>query len=260
VKINHELGEGRTQLPKIRIRSYPMRSKYGFLWIFPGDPALADSVPLPSIPVLDAERPWPFVPIDITIQAHHSMIVENVCDFNHEYLHRKFKPFTRPHLEGFNRDGDTIHIHYRADHGRGQLARIAADREAGLGSIHLWYQYPYQGSDISGKYLHWLFMLPIDEETTRCFFVFLFGPIEVPVVRFNIPMGVRRPLLRLINKLYVLPLLREDQWALEEEQRAHRSHAGRGSVELNPIIRAFQQMSLEKWEEYLRSGKGVGAA
>ena len=88
VEISHDLGKS-NKMPNIKIRRFPVRVKYGLIWIFPGNADLADSVPLPSIPVLDQEVSWPYIPIDMTIKAHHSMIMENVCDFNHEYLHRK---------------------------------------------------------------------------------------------------------------------------------------------------------------------------
>ena len=92
VAISHDLGSTK-RLPKIQIRHFPVREKYGLIWLFPGDPALADTTPLPAIPMLEGENPWPFTPVDLTIRAHHSMVIENVCDFNHEYLHRKYSPF-----------------------------------------------------------------------------------------------------------------------------------------------------------------------
>lgn len=251
--ISHELGGKRKKMPKICIRSFPVRIKYGFVWIFPGDPAKADSVPLPEIPQLDQRDAWPFIPIDITINAHFSMIVENVCDFNHEYLHRDLRPFSKPSLQGFKREGDTIHIEYKTKVGGKIIERFTERGGDGLDYMKLWYQYPYQGSDTKGKYLHWLFMLPIDEQTTRCFFVFLFGPIELPGIRFSIPHALRGPVLKLANKLYIEPLLAQDKWALEEEQRAHARHKGMPSYELNPIVREFQKLTLEKWEDYRTS-------
>ena len=192
VRISHELGKARSTMPDICLRSYPVRCKYGLIWLFPGNPALADSVPLPSFPVLDGPRPWPFVPIDMTIQAHFSMVVENVCDFNHAYLHRKYKPFWNPHARAMWRDDDTIYIDYDTHLGQGQAARVASeDTGKHLNFIRIWYQYPYQGSDLQGKYFHWLYMLPIDEQTTRCFFYFVFGPMEIPYVRLNVPFVLR---------------------------------------------------------------------
>ena len=163
-----------------------MQCKYGLIWLFPGDPALADAVPLPSFPVLDQPRPWPFVPIDMTIRAHFSMVVENVCDFNHAYLHRRYKPFRNPRARQVWREDDTIYVDYDTNLGQGQAARVASEEQGdGLNFIRVWYQYPYQGSDLQGKYFHWLYMLPIDAQTTRCFFYFVFGPMEIPICRWS---------------------------------------------------------------------------
>ncbi len=255
VKISHEIGKGqKDKLPKIKIQSFPIQEKYGFIWLFPGDPDLADQVAMPAVPQLDQEKPWKFIPIDMTINAHYSMILENVCDFNHAFLHRDLRPFTDPHLTGYEREGDSITINYDTDLSKSQMVRIGGEKQGrDFDKMTLWYRYPYQASDISGKYLHWLFMVPIDEKTTRCFFMFLFGPIEIPVIRYNIPQTVRRPILWLINKFYVKPLLSQDLWALEEEQKAHDNHPDEHHYEFNPIVREFQKLSEEKWNQYLET-------
>ena len=254
VSISHDLGKTHGKMPDIRIRSYPVRCKYGLIWLFPGNPALAHAIPLPSFPVLDGPQPWPCVPIDMTIKAHFSMVVENVCDFNHAYLHRQYKPFWNSRARAMWREEDTIYIDYDTHLGQGPAARVASERQGEhLDGIRVWYQYPYQGSDLQGKYFHWLYMLPIDEQTTRCFFYFVFGPMEIPYVRLNIPFRIRKPLLRLFNRLYLKPLLGQDQWALEEEQRAYQLHAGKPSYEFNPLVRTLQQLTIAKWAEYTAS-------
>ena len=254
VEISHELGKGRDKLPKIGIRSYPVKERYGLIWVFPGDPALAESVPLPEVPELSGPKPWPVIPIEITIGAHFSMIVENVCDFNHAYLHRNKEPFVDPKLVEYRRVGDTINVTYQTSFGKSLIARLASENGGkGLDRIKLWYQYPYQGSDILGKYLHWLFMLPIDEKTTRCFFLFLFGPIEIPFLRWTIPRPLKPLALKLANMLYVEPLLAEDKWVLEAEQVGFDRHADRPMIELNPAVIEFQKLTLEKAREYQTS-------
>jgi 4beta-methylsterol monooxygenase len=251
VEISHELGRGRERLPKIAIRSYPVKERYGLVWIFPGDPALAEGVPLPEVPELSGHDPWPVAPIDVTIGSHFSMIVENVCDFNHAYLHRYKEPFVEPKLVHHGREGDTVSVTYKTSFGKSLIARLASENGGkGLDRIELFYQYPYQRSDILGKYLHWLFMLPIDERTTRCFFLFLFGPIEVPFVRWTIPRLFKPLALRLANRLYVEPLLAEDKWALEAEQTGFDRHSDRPMIELNPVVIEFQKLTLEKWREF----------
>ncbi len=251
VEISHDLGKSK-KLPNIKIRHFPARIKYGLIWIFPGDPDLADTVPLPSIPVLDQEVPWPYIPIDMTIKAHHTMIMENVCDFNHEHLHRKYKPFANSRLNHLGRNGDTVEMVYQCALGQGPLVRHFAE---GQSTIKIWYEYPFQVSDSNGKYLHWMFMLPIDEQTTRCIFLFFLGPMRIPILNRKLPSFLRKPMIYMINKLYTEPLLLEDQLALEEEQNAHRFHAEKPGYEFNPVIAAFQKLTVEKWDEYIQTEK-----
>lgn len=249
VSIDHELGKKRTKLPKIQIEAYPIQIKYGLIWMFPGDPELATQVPLPQIPQLIGDERWPVVPIDVTIRSHFSMVVENVCDFNHAYLHRHKQPFTEPVLNRYWRENETINVLYDTSFHNSYLARFFAEKRE-LDQIHLWYQYPYQGSDIGGKYLHWLFLLPEDERTTRCFFLFLFGPIQIPGTKRNIPDFVKKPFLELANKLYIRPLLAEDQWALEAEQKGFDQHQDNPFYELNPIVPEFQSLTIERFKSY----------
>jgi len=253
--ISHELGKGKKdKLPNIKINSYPVEEKYGLIWIFPGDPDLASQVQIPEIPQLDQKKPWKFIPIDITINAHFSMILENVCDFNHAFLHRDLRPFTDPHLIDHYRKKDTITMEYETDLSQSQVVKVAGEKQGKeFDKMTLWYKYPYQASNISDKYLHWLFMVPIDEKTTRCFFIFLFGSLEIPLIQMQFPRFLRIPLIWLINRFYVVPLLGQDLWALQEEQLGHDRHPEKHHYEFNPIVSDFQKMSEEKWEQYLRS-------
>jgi len=201
VAMSHEIGVSKkSKLPNIKIRSYPVEEKYGLIWIFPGDLELAYRIPLPSIPQLDHARPWTFIPIDITINAHYSMILENVCDFNHAFLHRKYKPFTDPHLTDYYREGDIITMEYDTDLSKSQVVKMAGQNQGkDFEKMTVWYHYPYQASNIADTYLHWLYMLPIDEKTTRCFFLFLFGSFEIPYIRLKIPVILHKPLISAIS-------------------------------------------------------------
>src|SRR4051794_40724642 len=57
--------------PKVRIGSYPVRERYGLIWIFPGDPAMAERRSIPDIPELEGKNRWGCVPLHFTWRAHH---------------------------------------------------------------------------------------------------------------------------------------------------------------------------------------------
>ena len=70
------------KLPPAKARSYPVREKYDLIWIFPGDPNLADGTQLPDIPEYD-DPDWLAVPIPAHFQAHFSTCNENTMDVFH---------------------------------------------------------------------------------------------------------------------------------------------------------------------------------
>src|SRR5262245_29708803 len=86
VRIPHDLF-GRP-MPTFKVASYPVKARYGLVWLFPGNPALAEQRQIPDIPELEGKDRWACVPLDFTWRAHHSMIIDNVRDFTHDYLHR----------------------------------------------------------------------------------------------------------------------------------------------------------------------------
>ena len=60
VDVPHELF-GR-EFGRIKIVSYPVRSRYGLIWLFPGNAALAERTPMPEIPELGDPRAGPACP------------------------------------------------------------------------------------------------------------------------------------------------------------------------------------------------------
>ena len=99
-------------MPKCSLRTYPLRVRYGLVWVFFGDAERAHDVPMPEIPELEGNDRWACVPVDFTWKAHHSMIIDNVSDFTHEYLHRKYAPFSQAKLTRLETVGDTVQLAY----------------------------------------------------------------------------------------------------------------------------------------------------
>ncbi|MEZ4273333.1 MAG: Rieske 2Fe-2S domain-containing protein [Myxococcota bacterium] len=237
--------------PKFRIRSYPVQVRYGLVWIFFGDVALSEKRQIPDIPELEGPDRWACVPIDVTWQAHHSMIIDNVLDFTHNYLHRRFRPFWNAKLKECKTLGDKIRVKYTTEMGSGRIFRLFVDRKKyDASAITLFYDYPYQRSDTDGFIKHWCFLLPIDERTTRAFFLFHFRSLKIPGLSQTIPRWLMTPFLHLANRLWVGPLLDEDGFALEAEQEGYEAHFDAPLAELNPAVGAFQDLTIRKWEEY----------
>jgi len=258
VDIPHELF-GRPK-PTIEIASYPVRVRYGLIWVFPGDAARAGERSIPDIPELEGRGRWACAPVDFTWRAHHSIIIDNVSDFTHAHLHRKYRPFVDSTLTLGETRGDTVVMRYETKVGMGRLSQRFVDRKrVDTTSMELCYDYPYQWSNTGAKIKHWCFPLPIDERTTRVFFLFYFESLKIPFLPWRIPRALMTLVLRVANRVLIAPLLRQDGFAVEAEQRAWEAHRDAPVPELNPIIGLFHQLTVRKWEEHLaRRGEPHG--
>jgi hypothetical protein len=188
------------------------------------------------------------------LAAHHSMVIDNVSDFSHAYLHRKSRPFTDAKLTKLEAVGDEVRLSYETQVGTGRISGLFVDRsKTNTNSMDLAYAYPYQWSNTDGKIKHWLFVLPIDERTTRAFFVFYFHPetLKVPLLPITLPKPVLHAVMRIAKEVLVRPLLSEDKFAVEAEQEGYETHFDKPIAELNPCVREFQDLTIRKWEEHL---------
>jgi phenylpropionate dioxygenase-like ring-hydroxylating dioxygenase large terminal subunit len=243
-------------MPSFRVASYPVQVRYGLIWIFPGNPKLAPEREIPAIPELSGPKRWACVPIDFTWQAHHSMIIDNVSDFTHAHLHRKYRPFVDAKMVRCEMLGDRVFVSYRTKIGTGRFSGLFVDRDrVDTNFIELCHEYPYQWSNTGGKIKHWCFVLPIDERTTRAFFLFYFDALKIPFTSVRIPQWLMRPLLKIANPISIRPLLSQDGFAVEAEQEGYEAYFDAPLAELNPAVGLFQQLTIRKWEEHLaRSG------
>jgi phenylpropionate dioxygenase-like ring-hydroxylating dioxygenase large terminal subunit len=250
-KIPHDLFGHK--LPACKLKSYAVRARYGLIWVFFGDEARAPSVPMPEIPELEGPAAWACVPVDFTWRAHHSMIIDNVSDFTHAHLHRKYQPFSNDaKLTRLETHEGKVSLAYDTKVGNGRISGLFVDRKRiDTSSMELCYDYPYQWSNTDDQIKHWLFVLPIDERTTRTFFLFYFKEFKVPFTPFFIPQRVMAPFLKVSNKLLIEPLLSQDGVAVEAEQVGWDQHYDEPIAELSPAVHAFQALTIKKWEEHL---------
>lgn len=244
-------------LPSYRIESLPVRVRYGLVWIFPGNPELATKRHIPDIPELEGDSRWGSVLADFTWNAHHSMVIDNVSDFTHAYLHRKYRPFDDAHLKKLETVGDDVHVSYDTLVGRGRISGLFVDRKkVNTNAMDLCYEYPYQWSNTDDKIKHWLFVLPVDEHTTRAFFIFYFKGFKIPFTPLALPRALMTPLLAIAGRTLVKPLLAEDGVAVTAEQQGWEAHWDETAAEINPCIRQFQNVTIRKWEEHLAERGG----
>ncbi len=215
VSVPHELF-GR-QMPRVRIASFPVRTRYGLIWIFPGDPARAEAVSMPELPELEGAQAWACVPLDFTWQAHHSLIIENVSDFTHAHLHRKYRPFSSAKLVHYEPSDNEVRLTYDVLVGDGRLSRHFVDR---------------QRIDVNHM-------------------------VRIPLTRVAVPRWLMSPLLRISNRLMIRPLLMQDGAMVEAEQRAYEAQPDAPAIELNPVVIEFQQLIIEEWRRHCGAGNAA---
>ena len=78
---------GQPMPSKARVDSYPVREKYGFIWVFLGDLPEAERPPMPVLPELEdlKENGGRFRAVkgEILLHANYERVLENGCDIAH---------------------------------------------------------------------------------------------------------------------------------------------------------------------------------
>ncbi len=239
------------------IQAYPVKVRYGLVWLFPGDPEIAQHRQIPEIPELEGPDRWACVPLAYTWFAHHSMVIDNVCDFTHVHLHRKYRPFEGATAAKYETIGDNVHLSYDTHVGRGRISgRFVDHKRLDTNHMDLCFEYPYQWSNTDDEIKHWLFVLPVNERTTRVFFLFYFKSLKIPLLPIRIPRFAMSTVMKISNRLLIDPLLNQDKDAVEAEQIGYEAHWDAPPLEFNPVVRALQKVTVRKWEEYLARERG----
>jgi phenylpropionate dioxygenase-like ring-hydroxylating dioxygenase large terminal subunit len=100
--------------PNARVKSYPVVERDRFIWIWMGDPTLADESLIEDFHWLD-DPAWRFKGERLQLQGNYLLLVENLCDLTHlPFVHSSTLGATAvPHRENageFRRDGNSVSI------------------------------------------------------------------------------------------------------------------------------------------------------
>ncbi len=93
--------------PQVRVRSYPLAERDRYVWIWMGDPALADPATIPDCHWQD-DPAWRSTPGYKHFKASYLLIIDNLLDFSHlSFVHAstlggsQSMATTRPKLDRF---------------------------------------------------------------------------------------------------------------------------------------------------------------
>lgn len=242
---------------RFKIPTVPVQEKYGLIFIFPGDVALAETRKIPFIEELHGENPWPHVIVQLDCASHHSMVIENVGDLTHGYLHRRYKPFDAPKLLDLKANPVDLRAEYDLTIGAGKFEMMFMTRpDRPFNKIKYHYDYPYHWSNTDDMVKHCLFTLPIDATHNRHIFVFYMTPriAKVPgLSSLVLPNWAVQLMLNISKRFTMYPVLHQDVWVIEHEQRAWNEHWRLPEPEVSPLITAVQDLLIRRWEEHLKS-------
>jgi renierapurpurin 18,18'-hydroxylase len=238
------------KLPCAQARAYPIQEKYGLVWLFPGDAAIAALQPVPAVPEYD-DPDWLMVPVTAHFRAHFSICNENAMDVFHGFLHEELQGWFDPTLIELKETNDSICADYEVSY-KGQMAKFLgltdrADQVTTL-PITIQYRYPHYASSLKGVSALYLMRLPVDKAESRSFALFFF--------RVRLPRWVLNPLRPLLSwsipRFLLHRFLNQDIEMMESEQQIYLKNSQRRYVEINPAIIALQRLIVRQYEQFMQ--------
>jgi hypothetical protein len=91
------------------------------------------------------------------------------------------------------------------------------------------------------------------------FFLFYFESLKIPFLRWRIPRALMTLVLRIANRVLIAPLIRQDGFAVEAEQRAWEAHHDAPVPELNPVIGLSHQLTARNGRSIWRNASGAAS-
>jgi renierapurpurin 18,18'-hydroxylase len=243
------LADGGKVPPAARgVRAYPCREAYGLVFVYPGDPARADSSPLPQIPESSSPE-YRTMYFSRTVECHYSFMHENLMDMNHQFLHRRLMGSIQPVLLGY-RAGDTwVEADYRFEGGKQHVgADLMVMGGGGARQVNRDYElmtirtdYPHQGLIVMRAHSEavairlWAAYVPLDAEQrrNRSFGILMIRRPKIPGL-----LAVAWPLLR----YFAESVFTQDRRAVEAEQRAWDAQGGDRNQEVSPVLLELREV------------------
>jgi renierapurpurin 18,18'-hydroxylase len=239
---------GKERLP-VGVRSYPVHEVDNLIFVFPGNPALAEARK-PTALGAYADKTYKTRQLNREVACHYTFMHENLFDMNHQFMHRKQMGSITAQCLGRDHGEDWAQVEYsfsRSGGGKSTAEVIIVDlTRRGKKSdfsdhMRIRTDYPYQSLKVwLGRNIDysrdtpalsvWLSYTPLDAEqrTNRTF-----GYLSVKKPR--IP-GLIHAVWPLVTR-FTENIFREDKEIVEFEQRAHDAQGSDWNNEVFPPIR-----------------------
>lgn len=240
----------RTTLPNCGVRSFPVIEKHGFVWIFPGNPALSDTVaPMEMNEWDDFNEISSFV--RLTAQAHFSYLIENLMDMYHGSLHAQYQVWTAESLKEVVESENQVSATYQATtyyqvKNLGSILQLFIPSLRRLHSVPLTvtYEYPNWKSALGEDFKIYCLICPVNQRLTDAYLIHYTSLAKFKGLN-KAPVAIRRLLKRVLTnvaKKLLANLVRQDVLMIEDEQAAFDQDPLRQPFEVNRAIRRVQRL------------------
>ena len=238
------------KLPNCKIRVYPVKEQDGFIWLFPGEIALAETVPPLSLPEWDHLNYIASFAV-LECKAHYSYLIENIMDMYHGHLHLNLQAWANPVLQSIDEDEHHVTAHYQAESyykidkiwSISQLF-IPALRKLHPEPLDVSYVYPHWVSTLGKDFKICCLLCPISETHTRAYLLH-FTSLHSFWRLHKLPIWFRQWVKDLTfnaAKGLLEGLIKQDVEMIEEEQQAFLEDPTRRSYELNRALVSVQRL------------------
>jgi renierapurpurin 18,18'-hydroxylase len=238
--------------PPRRVRAYPCREAFGLIFLFPGDPALAEQTAFPELPWFGSAD-YKVMAFERHIACHYTFMHENLMDMNHQFLHRRLMGRVKPHLLGHAKGDGWVEAQYRFGSEGGKKHRGASwltiggrGDETNFDIMTIRTEYPYQTLKIAGiktgsvpSLALWAAYVPADRREGRSR---SFGILLVKKPRMAFLLTLIWPVLRHFTE----SVFAEDRMAVEAEQRAYEAQGGDWNQEIFPVTIDLRDLLLAR--------------
>lgn len=237
------------------VRSYPVRLAHGLIFVFPGDPARAEAVPLPELPSGDSDD-YVAIPFVREINCHYSFMHENLMDMTHQVLHRRWMGELTPRLLAVRSDFDRVEVDYEFEFHSRKFdlrsllealvgVRVSASRTGERADfMTVATHYPYQSLQLrrpnrrEPSLALWVCYVPADRAQTSsrpCGLLLIRKPALAWLAHVMSP----------IFQYFTNSIFEEDRFALEAEQRAYDIQGADWNQEVLPFIIQLRKLLIE---------------
>ena len=235
--------------PKARIRAFPVRERYGIVWVFPGEPDLAADSALPEVPEYD-DPDWLVVQIPAHFLAHFAICNENTMDVFHGHLHKGLQGWFDPVLTKLERDSGRALAEYEVKY-KGRLAKLLgiakSGNEVNRRTVSIEYAYPHYRNSMEGTSSLYLMRLPVSSRETRSYSLMFLKP--------SLPSWLWRPFRKTVARVLWRVLLKrfldQDKEMIESEQETYCADPEAKRIEINPAIIALRRVIVEQHVLYV---------